>query len=709
MQDSVNYSIGNGAPVSASIDIADVLRGVGRRKLLVGGLTLAAFLGGLAIVNVVKPIYSSEAQVLIENLETPFDRVQALDGGRIEAVDDRIVASQMSVLKSRDLGSRVIAALKLVEQPEFNAMLKGVGPVGKFKLALGFGEDPREKTPEQRAMGRYLDELTVYDQPLSNVIVIKYSAGNPNIAAGVANTLAEIYVKSTRESQSQPTGRARDWLAQQIAGLRLKVAESEAAAERFRSEAGLLQGATGTLGTQEISELNTQITLAEAARSETQARANAIRQLLASKGSVDASSDVLASPLIQRLKEQQVTAARRVAELSAVYLSSHPKMMAARNELDDANRQIRGEALKVVQGLEEQAQIAAARQKSLRAGLEALKSEESGANLEEVKLKALERDAATDRVLLETMLARFADASARQNLDSQPGMARIIQSATVPSHPSFPKRGPMVLLTTLAGLSLGLGLAFLLELMAAASRLNQRLQAAGNGPARNPVPQRVAAFSVESKSSPRLAMPVNQQAEINAAAAKMAGWALDLRQRVSTSRFAVTSIGGGEGDTSVAALGLARGLAARGKRVILADLASGGSWLERLCAVIPGPGITEIVSGHADFAKIAGRDSESPVHLLRYGLDRSPGSMAAVDQKIEAVLTALDGSYDMVIVHAGEAVSAAAGLMQKCEAALILAGPTRTGDAKAAARSLEAMGLRSVQVIALGQRTAAAA
>jgi len=72
------------------------------------------------------------------------------------------------------------------------------------------------------------------------------------------------------------------------------------------------------------------------------------------------------------------------------------------------------------------------------------------------------------------MLSRYAEASARQDQAAQPGLARIIQSAAVPASPSFPKRGPMVLLITLAGLALGLGLAFLIEIMAAARRLSEK-------------------------------------------------------------------------------------------------------------------------------------------------------------------------------------------------------------------------------------------
>uniref|UniRef100_UPI003593EF28 GumC family protein n=1 Tax=Aestuariivirga sp. TaxID=2650926 RepID=UPI003593EF28 len=484
----------------AVINIMDVLRGVAHRKALILGTGLFAFAIGMGVVTLLKPVYTSKAQVLIQNLETPFDRMQQTENPRAEAIDDRVVASQISVIRSEDLGRRVIAALGLENKPEFNSLIEGQGTVGKLKVKLGFGSDPALKTPEERALDRYNDKLNVYQLPDSNVIGIEYNSSNPETAASVANTLADTYVMWTREAQSQPTERARDWLSQQIDAIRKRLAQSEEAVERFRAEAGLLKGATVTLGEQEISELNSQISVAKAASLEARARADSIRQLLETRGGVESATDVLNSAAVQRLKEQRTEASRRMAELSVTYLSNHPKMIAVRNEISNIDKQIRAEALKVVSSLDEQARIAETREKSLIASLENLKNQESNANLDDVKLKALERDAGADRVLLEAMLSRYAEASARQDLSAQPGLGVVIQNASVPTSPSFPKTGPMVLLITFAGFALGISLAFLLELMAAAGRVPEtanepedRPEPAVVPPAVHPVPSSIAA------------------------------------------------------------------------------------------------------------------------------------------------------------------------------------------------------------------------
>jgi uncharacterized protein involved in exopolysaccharide biosynthesis/Mrp family chromosome partitioning ATPase len=459
----------------AAISLSDVIGGVMRRKLFVLGTTALAFAGSLAYVNLAKPQFSSVAQVIVENLASPYDRAQGPDEApRAEPFDERMIQSQVSVLTSRDLALRVIQLLNLQEREEFKGLKDGnIGALKSILVALGFAPDPRLMTAEERALLHYYDGLSVYQVPESSVIALEFSGRDAATAAELLNTLTSQYVAETAETRLKPTMRAREWLAQQIADLRGKVTASEQTVEQYRSQAGLLKGETSTLNNQDLTELNRQITAAETARTDAEERAKSIRNMLDDKGTVDDAIDVLNSPIIQRLREQQVTAAGKVAELSATYLSSHPKMIAAQNELRNVERQLRREALKIVDSLQEQAKIAAGRQAALSQRLQQIKNIASNANIDEVKLKELERNAAADRALLESLLLRYADASARQDAASQPAMARIIQQASASSIPSFPRKGPTVLLISLAALLLSLGLAFLMEIMAAASRVTQ--------------------------------------------------------------------------------------------------------------------------------------------------------------------------------------------------------------------------------------------
>jgi uncharacterized protein involved in exopolysaccharide biosynthesis/Mrp family chromosome partitioning ATPase len=724
--------------LAPTINLIDVVRGMGRRKLVIIVFTLLAFCAGLGIVKVLKPTYSTEAQILIGNLASPFDRTQSLDQQQPDPVDDRVIKSQISVLKSQDVALRVVTSLNLQGRPEFDSLkTKSLGKINQLLLKFGFGEDPRLQTPEQRALDRLTAGLTVYQIPESNVVAVKYSSSDPKTAAEVANALVKIYVASTAETNSQPTSRARDWIAKQIEDLQKKVAGSDAAIEEFRSQAGLLQGQNSTLGTQELSELNTQITLAEGVRTEAEQRAKSIKNLLATKGTVVGSTDVLNSTIVQSLREQQVTSARRVAELSATYLPGHPKMIAAQNDLRNIDRQIRSEALKLVDSLDQQAKIAEAREQALRARLEEMKGRESTANLASVKLKALERESAADKALLESLLLRYADASARQDLSTQPGMARIIQQAAVPTSPSFPKSGPLVMLITLAGLALSLGLSFLVEIMAAANRLGSPVaNTAQSNELHKPVafaPRPVtpileaktqrqiseqpsfvaeaipsfAAFppALSSQASLELLKDVDHQdhSGLHAASRQVADWALKLQRMAALRRLAITSIGGGAADSSMATVAIARAIAAKGARVVVIDLAPDGSSVDTLFGLLPGPGFVDLLAGTTDFTKVIARDPLSNAHLLRFGVERNEAALSLMDQRTEAVLNALGNIYDVVLIHVGEASSRTTMLIVKCQAALLLAPDLRQEDVAKTAKSLLVSGLTDVQFIRLEQ------
>ncbi len=459
-----------GTTAVRAINISEVLRGMGRRWKMLAAFTLGFAALGLLFILTAKPLYTSEAQILIEYQDSPYTRTPVVGAQQPRQIADSDVRSQVAVLKSRDLALQVLKRLKLIGTPEFDSLKRGIGPFKKLKILFGFSPDPRKQTPEQRALEIWYRHLRVYSIPRTKIIIIEFSSSNPETAAAVANTLAEVYVEQTRHAQLEQTGEARQWLKEQIEKLRKKVVESEVAVERFRAEAGLLRGARSTLYSQRLSELNSQLVRAQAERSQAQARARAIRKML-EKGSIETSAEVLRSPLIQRLREQQVRLQRRLAELSTVYLDNHPKVRAVRRELNDLDGQLRAEARKVAASLEQQAKIAAEREAELRAALGRLKEKVSKASVNEVKLRELEREAKANRALLESFLARYTDATARDEAAALPGMARIISRAAVPVLPSFPRKGPVMFLSTLAGLMLGLGIAFIIEVMAASSRL----------------------------------------------------------------------------------------------------------------------------------------------------------------------------------------------------------------------------------------------
>src|SRR5690606_35237818 len=117
-----------------------------------------------------------------------------------------------------------------------------------------------------------------------------------------------------------------------------------------------------TLPQQQLTDLNAELTRVRGVRAEAEAKATQIRAALDAGTALNA-SEVINSPLIQRLVEQQVALRTQMADLNATLLPQHPRMRALNAQIADLDRQIANEAQKVLQAAESDARLAEARER----------------------------------------------------------------------------------------------------------------------------------------------------------------------------------------------------------------------------------------------------------------------------------------------------------------------------------------------------------
>ncbi len=438
---------------SEDIDLRVILQAISRRWPLLVVLTLGAGILSALYLESVTPRYTAEARILVGTGDSVYRRPAsvAVSEGSTQVLDKEAVGTQVEVLYSDDLAYEVAQKLNLHQNPDFNEALRPSGFLKRLAMRLGLLADPRDMSERERVLRRFKDGLTVFQVPDSRVIVVVYEASDPKVAARIANSLADVYLDWQRRERLEQTRAASQWLHQQVAQLREKVAASEAAVEAFRRKSGLYSGSNNVeLSAQQLSELNSQLIEAKARRTEAYARARAIRDILRRGGQLDAASDVVRSPFIQRLLEQRVAVQRRISQLSATHLAAHPRMKRLRAELAGLQRQIRAEARKIILSLEQEAAIAGAREASLSASLNALKRQKGGRSADHIRLRELEREARANREVLQTFLERNGDASARVDINAVVPGAIVYSRAYPSSVPSFPKKLPIIILSMLA-------------------------------------------------------------------------------------------------------------------------------------------------------------------------------------------------------------------------------------------------------------------
>src|SRR6195256_3380282 len=242
------------------LDLRAIGQALNRKRSWIIIPTLLALVLSLAAVNLIPPRYKSEARILIDGRENVFLRPNGERDDQRNAVDPEAVTSQVQLLLSRDLAREIIKKNKLADRPEFDPVLQGLSPVKSLLALFGIGRDPFSLTPEERVLDAYFDRLTAYAVDKSRVIVIEFQSRDPDLAAKVANSIAEGYLVLQQNARQEKAKSAGQWLSGEIDSLRKKVADAESRVEDFRSKSSLFVGTNNTtLSNQQMGELNNQL------------------------------------------------------------------------------------------------------------------------------------------------------------------------------------------------------------------------------------------------------------------------------------------------------------------------------------------------------------------------------------------------------------------------------------------------------------------
>src|SRR3982075_3492939 len=197
------------APVSGDLDLRALGHALARNRGWIIAPTLLAAVLSIAAVNLVTPRYKSEARILIDGRENVFLRPNGERNEERTALDAEAVTSQVQLLLSRDLAREIIKKNKLAERPEFDPVLQGLSPAKSLLALIGIGRDPFSLTPEERVLDAYFERFTAYAVDKSRVIVIEFQSSDSELAARVANSIADGYLvlqQGARQEQGKFAG-----------------------------------------------------------------------------------------------------------------------------------------------------------------------------------------------------------------------------------------------------------------------------------------------------------------------------------------------------------------------------------------------------------------------------------------------------------------------------------------------------------------------
>ncbi len=688
----------NGSNQDVDIDLGRIITAVWERKTKILGVTIVAAALALVGTSLMKPSYKGESRLLIES-RTP----DIASGGIAPQANDPIldslnITSQAQLLQSTDLIKRVARELKLAQLKEFDPAAQSMFP--DPLVMIGLKQDPMKLDPEDRVIQEFREKLQVYAVENSRVIAIEFSSKDPKLAAEIPNKMAEVYLEIQSGAKLDTHSETAKWLEPEIASLTRKVQEAEKKVADYRSSNGLFQTTeTGSFSTRQLTDISTEIARVRGERANAEARAENVRAALKAGRAPDTLTDVVGSQVIQRLKEAEANLQAQISDSSTSLLEGHPRLKGLRAQLTGIRQQIESETKKILSSLDNEAELSRLRERQLMGQLNGLKADSARSGEEEVGLRALEREAAAQRQLLETYLARYREATSRLEASSSPADARVVSRAVEPSEPYFPKVIPIVIVVTLATLIFSCLIVIVLELFSGRALRPSGVRAieddATPAPAIVPAAQAAAPLPVhqmqaEAARFDRPEAATDTQQAATAARAKVAEQALAKEVAEIEASFTVGSVahylqrhdvpiaigispGGDEGST--ASVALAREVASGGRTVVVVDM-TGSACPTALMAGDPKlPGITDLLCGETAFGDAIHPDRQSEAHIIPHGISDPARAMRGID-RLTMIIDALADAYDLVLIECGPAeIAGISRLSRNDRAEIVLSVP----------------------------------
>ncbi len=622
--------------------LSHILRVLWRRKAIISVAMLVCGVLAFVISLMLTPRYMSEGIVAIET--RPLYMPQLGSQMPPLAIDPTIPRTEAQILKSRGLLEAVARQLGLDKDPDLNPFLRdsplfmrivdsvrfgiidAVDALGLVAKGRG-GHGDRSARVWEAVVDNMARRLDILNDGKSYVIYVNFDSDDPQTSAAVVNTLMKNFIANQGKAADDAMVTANSWIKRRAEELRKDVEDSDAKVEAYRSSHSLVETKGGTVSSQQLNEINTQLSLARADRAQAEANYAHAQEEASGATHGDAATEVLTSNLIQRLREREAALMERDADLSTRLGPQHPLRRATEKELRDLRGQINREIAKILRSLKNQAQIAAAREQQLEAQLHSLQARATSSSAFEVQLNQLQKEADTKRNVYQTFLATAQQTAEPSRVGET--NARIVSNAITPTEPSSPRKKLFVFGGVFMGLLVSSAASLLLAEMepgfgsAADVEVGLGVRVLGALPLARRTSRRSKGLGDDVLDNPN-----------SAACETLRGMRVALRTRGGRGMpqvVLVTSSEPGEGKTWLAtALGA---VAARdGIRTLIVDSDLRRPRIHRMFRAAPGAALQDVLRGRQDWSiavrtdEVSGADcltanerTDSPASLLMSG------------------------------------------------------------------------------------------
>ncbi len=654
-----------------------------QRRGMIGAAVAAATGLAALLLAVIPPRYTGEVLVALNTRTAPTAQVVTTKPSVVAPpLTTVLVETEMDILRSRRLAGQVVDALKLERDPEFNTRLKPsllpavvVAAWQDVVDALGTGGAVDDHTATVVAVRK---RLAVKSSADSYAIRLGFEAEEPEKAALIANTFADLYIRDQRQSKLADIRVATGWINQQIAELRRDLDRETDDLVAFRHRNHLAPADTrdqGVVASQQLVAIETELARVQRDRADAEAELAQARQ--ARKAGPDAMAALTIvedSPYFQEVRKEEAKVLGKIAELSVGYKDNSPAVQALKGQLatlqHEMDRQIAGQ----VGLLANRAAQARAREDVLKARIDDITNGSAASDAAMSELEQRQKLIQAKNTMLDSFLARLAELTNRAELDEPD--AHIASRAAAPARPSFPKPWLFLGVAFTGSLGLSVSLAFFLERFRSGFQSTRQVREVLDLPTFGIIPR-----------LPRRALPgdhlVDKPESAYAEAVRSAQLALlNARGGVGAGgggAVMVTSSLPGEGKTAFA-VSLGRSLALAGRRTLLVDADLRRPGVARQLDAYRIPGLADLLGQHASPDEAVRHDPRTGLDFVAAGARTRDPQRLLGDPRLRGLFATWLAAYDMVLVDTPPVMVAfdAALLADNCGMALYVVEWDRT-------------------------------
>jgi capsular exopolysaccharide synthesis family protein len=426
-------------PEQPAVPLTHYLWILKRHKWKIAAFILASVVCTYIVSKRLTPIYESTATIDVD-LHTPTGVV-----GQGSTVSDYYDADQFLATQIRLIQSDSV--LRPVVQ---RYHLRDVGKQGQDASAEAAIRIQR--TPVSLA-------VKVTRPPNTYLLLISFRSADPDMAANVANAVANSYLQRTFEIRYRATADLSTFMEKQIEELRAKMERSGLALAQFERELNVInpEEKTSVLSSR-LLQLNTEYTNAETERVKKEAAWQSIQT-----GTLEAAQVSTQGESLKAIEDRLNDATQRFAEVKARAGKNHPDYLKAAAQVAELQRQFQAARTSTVRRVETEYKEAVNREAMLQKAVAENKAEFDKINTRTFQYQTLKREADADRSLYEELVRKIREAGI--NSAFQNSSIRIADAALPGLSPVYPNTRQNLMLALLLSTLLAVGAAVMSDVL----------------------------------------------------------------------------------------------------------------------------------------------------------------------------------------------------------------------------------------------------